>query len=124
MSDRRRAEGGEKAAPLPLPDFTAGLPTDFPPPDLLKWAQSFAVGWREVNASLIAFAQQSLERQWAAAEELRQVQGPKELLDLQLRMARRAYDDYIEEAGRIGQIWQKISTEANDLLLRRTAEAA
>ena len=110
MSDKRRGDGNEKSL-MALPNFA-----DFTPPDLVQITSNMVSTWSEVNSSLMSFAQASIQNNLAAAEELRQVQNPKDLLDTQMRIARRAYDDYLEEATKIGQIVQKLSAGAIDAL--------
>jgi phasin family protein len=109
MSERRRGETSDKPQ-LALPNF-ANL-SEYAPPDLLKFTGSVVSTLSEVNSSLISFAQASLQNHIAAADELRQVQNPKDLVDVQIRIARRAYDDYVEEATKISEIVQRLSTDA------------
>ncbi len=110
MSDRRRGEGNEKAVP------PRGAAVDFALPDFVKMATSVVNTWSELNSDLIALAQSSLENNMAVAEEMRRIQSPTELVDVQLRFVRRAYADYVDEAGKIGQMVQKLSTEAMQAL--------
>ncbi len=110
MSDRRRGDGTEKA-PLALPNFS-----DFAAPDFIKLTSSVVSTWSQVNSQLISFAQSSLQHNIEAAEELRQVQSPKELIEVQLRIARRTYEGCLDEATKIGQIVQQLSADTVELL--------
>ena len=106
MSERRRGNGSENA----VPPRTASV--DFTAPDFVKVTTEVVNIWSELNSHLMAFAQTSLQNNIAAAEEMRSVQSPTDLVDVQLRFVRRSYDDYVDEATKIGQIVQKLSTEA------------
>lgn len=113
MSDRRRGDGSEKGLP--------GLPnlTEFAAPDLIRLTTNVVNTWSQVNNHLISFAQASLQSNLSAAEELRQVQSPKELVEVQLRIARKAYDEYLDEAAKLGEIVQKLSNDTMEALLAR-----
>ncbi len=115
MSDRRRGDGSEKA-PLALPNFS-----DFAAPDLIKLTSNMVSTWSEVNSRLISFAQASLQNNMEAAEELRQVQSPKDLMEVQMRIARKAYEDCLDEATKIGQIVQRLSADTVELLTAQKA---
>lgn len=69
-------------------------------------------GWTQVNGRLISLAQASLRNNLAAAEQLRQCQSPSDVLDTQMKLAREAMDQYMDEAKTIGEILSKISTDA------------
>ena len=106
MSDRRRGDGSEK--PALIPDFTA--------PDLIKLTTNVVNTWSQVNHQLFTFAQTSLQNNMSAAEELRGVRSAKDLIEIQVRTARKIYDDYIDEAAQIGQLVSRLSNETMELL--------
>lgn len=110
MSDRRRGDGEEKGS------AALAAAGEFTPPDFIRLTSNVVATWSQVNSRLMSFAQASLQNNFAAAEELRQIQSPKELVEAQMRLARKAYDDYLDEAAKIGQIVQKMSAEAMELL--------
>jgi hypothetical protein len=112
MSERRRADTLEKAPPA-LPNFSnfTNL-SEIQAPDFLSLTNNVVNTWTQVNSRLFSFAQASLQSNLAAADELRQIQSPKDLVETQLRILRRAYDSYVEEATQIGQIVSQLSSEA------------
>ncbi|HIJ61686.1 MAG TPA: phasin family protein [Rhodospirillaceae bacterium] len=106
MSDRRRGDGSEK--PAQSPDFTA--------PDFIKLTTNVVNTWSQLHHHLFSFAQVSLQTNMSAAEEMRGVQSAKELIEIQVRTARKFYDDYIDEATQIGQMVNRLSTETMEIL--------
>lgn len=68
-------------------------------------------GWSQVNSRLLALAQSSWKRNLEAAETLRQAQSPKDLVDVQLKLARQTYDDYVDEARQLSELVVKLSSE-------------
>jgi len=109
MSEKHHGENSDKPQ-LALPNFAN--PSEYAQPDLLKLTGSVVSTLSEVNNSLLSFAQASLQNHIAAADELRQVQNTKDLVEVQIRIARRTYDGYFEEATKIGQIVQRLSNDA------------
>jgi hypothetical protein len=105
MSDRRRGEGEKTGTSLPMM-------TEFPTPDFMQMTTNIVNVWSEVNDHLFNFAQQSMHNNISAVDDLRKVQSPKDLMDVQLRVARQVYDSCLDEAAKIGQMVQKFSTEA------------
>jgi phasin family protein len=69
-------------------------------------------GWSQVNTRLLALAQSSWKRNLEAAETLRQAQSPKDLMDVQLKLARQTYDDYVDEARQLSELVVKLSSDA------------
>lgn len=106
MSDRRRGDGSEKGTQL----------ADFTPPDLIRLTTNVVNTWSQLNHHLFSFAQTSLHNNMSAAEEMRNVQSPKDLIEIQVRAARKFYDDYIDEATQIGQMVNRLSAETLELL--------
>ncbi|MGE5546144.1 MAG: phasin family protein [Solirubrobacterales bacterium] len=84
--------------------------------DFMQITARMMDGWSQVNSRLISLAQTSLRNNLSAAEELRQCQSPKDMVDCQLRLARQAYDEYMDEARQLGEIVTKLSTEAMGML--------
>lgn len=106
MSDRRRGDGSEKDPLL----------SDFSPPDLIRLTTSMVNTWSQLNNHLFSFAQTSLQNNMSAAEEMRNVQTAKELVEFQVRTARKLYDDYIDEATQISQMVNRLSSETLEIL--------
>ena len=111
MSDRRRVDGSDKAPQI----------ADFSPTDLIKLTTSMVSTWSQLNHHLFSFAQTSLQTNMSAAEEMRNVQTAKELVEIQVRTARKFYDDYIDEATQIGQMVNRLSSETLEILNPRPA---
>jgi hypothetical protein len=80
--------------------------------DFMQFSAKVVDGWTQVNNQLIWLAQTSLRNNLAAAEELRQVQNPKDIVDIQMKLARQTYDDYIDEAKKLSELMVKVSSEA------------
>lgn len=80
--------------------------------DIVGMTARMMDGWTQVNGRLISLAQVSLRNNLAAAEQLRQCQSPSDVLDTQMKLAREAMDQYMDEAKTIGEILSKISTDA------------
>lgn len=80
--------------------------------DIMQVTTQMMDGWTQVNSRLISLAQASMRNNLAAADELRQCQSPKDMMDCQMKLARQAYDDYIDEARQISELMTKLSTEA------------
>ncbi|MCR6632630.1 MAG: phasin family protein [Magnetospirillum sp.] len=68
--------------------------------------------WNQINGQLIALTQNSLRHSIGAAEQLRQCQSPNEFVETQLRLARQAYDEYLDDARRLSELVVKLSSEA------------
>ncbi|MBW7850964.1 MAG: phasin family protein [Rhodospirillales bacterium] len=86
--------------------------TEFPAPDLMKMTTTLMNGWTELNTHLLSFAQTSIRNNLDAAQELRNCQSPQEVLDTQMRVARKTYEDYLEEARNIGNLMARMSNDA------------
>lgn len=80
--------------------------------DIMQISQRMVDGWTQVNSRLVSLAQTSWRNNLSAAEELRQCQSPQDMMDLQMKLARQAYNDYMDEAKKLGDLVTKISTEA------------
>jgi hypothetical protein len=80
--------------------------------DIMQMTARMMDGWTQVNSRLMSFAQVSMRHQMEAAEELRQCQSPKDFMDMQIRLARQAYDDYMDEARKMSELMVKVSSEA------------
>jgi len=113
MSEKHRGETLERS-PVALPNLG-----EFQAPDFISLTNNVVSSLSQLNSRLFSFAQASLQNNFAAANELRQVQNPKDLVEIQLRIARQAYDSYVDEATQIGQIVQQLSTEALQSLTRQ-----
>ena len=73
-------------------------------------------GWTQVNNRLMSLAQAPWRHTQAVAEEMRQCQSPKDMIDAQMRLTRVAVDDYMDEAKKLGDLVVKMSGEAMGLL--------
>ncbi len=73
-------------------------------------------GWTQVNNRLISLAQAPWRHTQAVAEEMRQCQSAKDMIDVQMRLTRVAVDDYMDEAKKLGELVVKMSGEAMGLL--------
>jgi hypothetical protein len=80
--------------------------------DLIQFSAKVVDGWNQVNTRLMSLAQTSLRNNLAAADELRHCQSPKDVVDAQMKLARQAYDDYVDEAKKLSELVMKISTES------------
>lgn len=82
-------------------------------PELMqKMTKTIVDDLTAVNTSLVSYAQHSLRTNLSAAEEMRQCQSPQDIVDIQMRLARQAYDDYLVEARQIGDLLTKLSNDA------------
>lgn len=68
--------------------------------------------WSQINTRLAALAQLPLRNSMAAADQMRQVQSPTDALDIQLKLARQAYDEYVDEARQLSDLVTKLSSDA------------
>lgn len=75
-------------------------------------AAQWADNWNQINGRLVVMAQTGLRNSLNAAEQLRACQSPAELLDIQIKLARQAYDDYLDEARGLSELVVKLSSEA------------
>lgn len=80
--------------------------------DLMQMTARMMDGWTQVNSQIISYAQSSLRHNLNAAEELRQCQSPQDAMELQLKLARQAYDDYMDETKKLSDLVVKVSGEA------------
>lgn len=80
--------------------------------DFMQMTARMMDGWTQVNSRLISLAQSSIRNNLEAAEEMRQCQSPKEMVDCQIRLARQNYDDAMDSARQIGEMMTKMSTDA------------
>lgn len=79
--------------------------------DLMQMTARMMDGWSQVNTRLISLAQISMRQNLSAAEELRQCQSPTDVMDCQIKLARQAYDGYMDEARQIGELVTKMSSD-------------
>jgi|AGTN01.3.fsa_nt_gi Phasin protein. len=104
MSERRNDLKALAAAE----DLAARLPGRDVTQITARWVEN----WGRINDQLVAMAQSSLRNSAAAVEELRQCQSPAEVVDTQIRLARAAYEDYLDEARQLSDLMAKLSSEA------------
>ncbi|MGE5478377.1 MAG: phasin family protein [Bacteroidales bacterium] len=104
MSERRSElkavnNVAEQAAALAAPEFG-------------QLAAQWVENWSQINGRLVSFAQAGLRNSVDAADQLRQCQSPADLIDAQIKLVRRACDDYLDEARTLGDLVVKMSSEA------------
>lgn len=102
----------ERRSELKAVAATEDLASKMPDRDFMQVTARIMEGWTQVNGRLISLAQASLRMNMAAAEELRQCQSPGDLMDAQMKLAREAMDQTMDEAKKIGDIVAKMSSEA------------
>ena len=86
--------------------------------DLIRMTMGIAETWMQVGSHLMSMSQTMINQNLAAAEKMRHCQSMAEMYDMQLNLARQAYDGYIEEARKLGQIMGKMSSDAMEGLGR------
>lgn len=84
--------------------------------DFMQMTARMMDGWSQVNSRLVSLAQASFRNNLSAADELRQCQSPREIMDCQIKLARQTYDEYMDEARQIGDLVTKMSTDAMGFL--------
>ncbi|MDA8230494.1 MAG: phasin family protein [Magnetospirillum sp.] len=90
--------------------------TKTPDRDLMVMTAQMMDGLAQVNSRLISLAQTSWRHTQTAAEELRQCQSPRDIMDVQMKVARLAVDDYMDEARKLGELVAKMSSDAMSYL--------
>lgn len=80
--------------------------------DVSQLTAQWLENWSQINGRLVSLAQAGLRNSIDAAEQLRQCQSPADLVDTQMKLARRAYDDYMDEARTLSELVVKMSSEA------------
>lgn len=88
--------------------------------DITQLTARWVENWNQINGRLVSFAQTGLRNSINAAEQLRQCQSPADLVDIQIKLARQTYDDYLDEARSLSELVVKMSSDA----LASTAAAA
>lgn len=86
------------------------------PPDLARMAVVMMNGWTAIGGQMITFTQSSWQAGMTAAEELRQCQSPRDMVDLQLRFTRGHYERCLDEVREMGGLLARVSSEAVDAL--------
>jgi hypothetical protein len=69
-------------------------------------------GLAQVNGRLVSLAQASWRNTQVAADELRQCQSPKDVIEVQMKVARQTVDEYMDEARKLGDLVMKMSNDA------------
>lgn len=80
--------------------------------DMADLTAQWMNNWSQINTHLVALAQLPLRNSVSAADQLRQCQSPTDLMDIQLKLARQAYDDYVDEARQLSDLVTKLSSNA------------
>lgn len=105
MSERR----SELKAVASAEELAAKLPGGR---DVAQFAAQWVDNWSQINSRLVSLAQASLRNSMSAAEQLRQCQSPTEVVDVQIKLARQAYDEYLDETRKLSELVVKLSSEA------------
>ncbi|MBC7951673.1 MAG: phasin family protein [Rhodospirillaceae bacterium] len=80
--------------------------------DVANLTAQWVDGWSQINSRLIALAQLPLRNSVTAADQLRQCQSPTDIMDIQLKLARQAYDEYVDETRQLSELVVKLSSSA------------
>lgn len=80
--------------------------------DVSLLAAQWMENWSQINGRLVSLAQAGLRNSIDAADQLRQCQSPADVMDTGIKLARRAYDDYLDEARTLSELVVKMSSEA------------
>lgn len=80
--------------------------------DVLRMTTRMMEGWSEFNSRLLTMAQESMRTTMSAAEEMRQCQTPREVLDCQMKLARQSIDDCVDGYRQIGDLMARMSSDA------------
>lgn len=80
--------------------------------DVSQLAAQWMENWSQLNGRLVSLTQAGLRNSIDAAEQLRQCQSPADVMDTGIKLARRAYDDYLDEARTLSELVVKMSSEA------------
>lgn len=79
---------------------------------LIDMTASMVDSFAAINAHWMTMAQASLRHNLHAADELRQCQSPGEVVETQMKLAQKAYEDYVEETKKFSEIVAKMQTDA------------
>jgi hypothetical protein len=80
--------------------------------DMAELTAQWMNNWSQISTHLLSLAQISLRNSVTAADQLRQCQSPTDIMDIQLKLARKAYDDYADEARQLSELVVKMSSDA------------
>lgn len=80
--------------------------------DMADMTAQWMNNWSQINTRLMSMAQLPLRNSVSAADQLRQCQSPTDLMDIQLKLARQAYDEYVGEARQLSELVTKLSSDA------------
>jgi len=83
----------------------------------------FAKGFEIVGKEFAAYAEKTVEANIEAAQKLGTVKNPREFMDLQAKLAKAAYDDFVAESAKIQDLSVKVSSEAAQPLNERLNKA-
>lgn len=86
------------------------------PPDLARMTVVMMNGWTAIGGQMITFTQSSWQAGMTAAEEMRQCQSPRDMVDLQMRFARGYYERCLDEVREIGGLLARVSSDAVDAI--------
>lgn len=102
----------ERRSELKAVDTAGTLAAKLPGRDVADLTAQWMDNWSQISSRLVSLAQTSLRNSVAAAEQLRQCQSPTDIVDIQIKLARQAYDDYIDEARQLSELVVKLSSGA------------
>lgn len=81
-------------------------------PDMGNLTAQWLSNWGQINDRLMSLAQVSLRNSVNAAEQLRQCQSPTDMVDIQMKLARQVYDEYLDETRQLSDLVVKLSTDS------------
>ena len=87
-----------------------------PPPDFARMAMVMMNGWTAIGGQMITFSHSAWQASLTAAEELRQCQSPRDLVEIQMRLARGQYERCLDEVCEIGGLLARVSSAAADAI--------
>ncbi|MBC7907496.1 MAG: phasin family protein [Rhodospirillaceae bacterium] len=80
--------------------------------DMGELTAQWVSNWSQFNSRLVSLAQAPLRNSVTVADQLRQCQSPTDVVDIQIKCARQAYDDYMDEARQLSELVVKLSSDA------------
>jgi hypothetical protein len=87
------------------------------PPDLTRMALVMMNGWTAIGGQMITYTQNSLRAGLTAADEMRQCQSPRDMVDAQIRFMRGHYERTLDEAREMSGLLARVSGETIDALI-------
>ena len=79
---------------------------------VVKASSVLVKGFETLGKEVASYGQSSLEKSVANAQALLGVKTLRELLELQTEFAKQAFDSWVEQGARIGELGAKVANEA------------